>query len=694
MSKLDHRLRSLLRHRTSPSFELAEASPLGAVTEADEKVEVLIRGEDAAIEARLLEFGMEVWSHIPGAYSVVAGQVSIERLPLLGEVEGVQRVEASRALGQELDLARNDIRVHLLHSPADGASPAVRGEGVIVGVIDGGIDFRHPSFRHADGRSRILFLWDQQAAGSHPGVPFGRQYDQDELDAALEAAEALELVPHLDPGGHGTHVACIAAGNGAADQRYCGVAPEADLIVVASRSEFGTLGRSASSQAAYQYIVDKARGLDRPVVINQSQGMNGGGHSGESLLETAIDNLLRSPDVVAVKSAGNEQLWRIHASGTLAEGQTAIRDFTIQQGNNRISILEAWFDDQDTISLSLEPPDEPALAFVSPGEEATEFQTQAGNSVFLQVDRDADDTGDTQATIEISRGEASMIRPGTWRLRLRGDRITEGRFDVWIERAHRPNGSNRFQAQFKPESSDGTRTISIPGTARRIVVVGSYVTREPGVPAGQISNFSSHGPTRYGLAKPSLVAPGQRIIAARSSDSALTSDPDDLHTSMPGTSMAAPHVTGAAALILSRRPGLTAEQVEQILTRSARTDFFSGSAPDDGWGSGKLDAFAAVELAGRAQFAQVSNVRVAGTDLKWETDVPTTATVRVNPSKRRLLLGRALETRTTLSPTTSHSVSVEDLRPGSYFCEVLVFTQEGFRTTDDNQGNCHVVSVA
>ena len=290
-------------------------------------------------------------------------------------------------------------------------------------------------------------------------------------------------------------------------------------------------------------------------------------------------------------------------------------------------------------------------------------------------------------------GFAPFIRPGTWRLHLRGDRIEEGRVDVWIERAHRPNGSSRFQARFTPSSADDTCTISVPGTARWIIVAGSYITRLSGVTVGQISNFSSRGPTRYGLQRPTLTAPGQLIVAARSSDSSLQPHSDDRHTALPGTSMAAPHVAGLIALLLERRPGLTAEQIEQILSRSARTDFFSESAPDNTWGSGKIDAFAALDLADRAEFAEVLDPQVVGTDLKWATDILTTVTVRFSTSKRRLLLGRSQGTRTNLSPATAHTVSLAELDPGTYFCEILVFTENGYRTTSDNGGTGFIVTV-
>jgi subtilisin family serine protease len=110
------------------------------------------------------------------------------------------------------------------------------------------------------------------------------------------------------------------------------------------------------------------------------------------------------------------------------------------------------------------------------------------------------------------------------------------------------------------------------------------------------------------LQKPEIAAPGEMIISARSSQSHALPNPDEQHTAMPGTSMAAPHVTGAAALTLSVRPDLTCEQVKQILMRTARRDGFAFSAPDNTWGNGKLDVEAAVGGARTARFSQIRNV--------------------------------------------------------------------------------------
>jgi subtilisin family serine protease len=528
-------------------------------------------------------------------------------------------------------------------------------------------------------------------------VPYGREYSSEEINEALSADNGAAVVPHQDKDGHGTHVAGIAAGNGTASSgSYTGIAPEADLLIVAYRSEGVTLGRSVRALAAFDYMVRKARELGRPVVINHSQGMNSGGHSGETVLEAGLDNLLRQPDVVIVKSAGNEQEWRIHAGGQIEEGQSVSLDLIVSTNDRETDILELWYDGIDRISVALEPPGGPSLPVVTPTSDDPEtLETPAGNSVTVDYDFNQSDTGDTRVFIMLSRGHAGFIQPGTWKLRLRGERVAVGRYDVWIERAYRGSGGAE-QTRFAEASADDTRTISIPGTARRVITVGSYVTR-PAVGfssgLGQISSFSSRGPTRYGLQKPELAAPGEWIISARSSHGTDPADPDDHHTTMPGTSMAAPHVTGAAALILNVRPNLTCEQVKQILMRAARRSGFAVSAPDNTWGNGKLDVQAAVETARAVQFPVIRDVEIGETDVSWQTDVPTTGAVRFHTHQRQLLLGKNRGSRADLTLQTEHVVSLADLPPDTYWFEVMAFSQDNWWSVDDNAASFYRVEI-
>jgi len=403
------------------------------------------------------------------------------------------------------------------------------------------------------------------------------------------------------------------------------------------------------------------------------------------VLETGLDNLARLPGVAIVKSAGNEQKMHIHAGSSLKSNDTKQVELDVLTNDRQNDVIEIWFDDNDDISIAIVPPGGVATSFVSRGGEEV-FTTVAGNKVSVDIDGDAEGTGDTVATIILSRGDSNMIQPGRWKVLLRTGNIVSNRFDAWIERTERA-GNGGEQTRFFETSSDPTRTITIPGTAYNVITVGSYVTRPftpPDASLGAISFFSSRGPTRYGTLKPDLSAPGEVTEAARAGS-------EEEVVGMRGTSMAAPVVTGAAALILSQRPELTGVQLKQMMVRAANRSGGAAEAPDNTWGHGKLDVEAALELARQVHFPVVSNVHVEGDTISWETDIETTAAVRFLSNRRQLLLGKNARSISDLTLARSHRIQLKDVPSGNYFCQIIAFSGDNYSTEEDNGGRCFSV---
>ena len=336
MSKIDSRLKYLQTQKDDAILRALESVGrfgLEVKNVPAPRVRVLVQhsGDVADLERE----GVEITST---AGDVVAGLVSLDRVDALAQVATVSRIESSYPLTSELDVSVPEIHADLVHT----GPPGHRGTGVIVGIIDlTGVDWQHDDFRQQDGTSRILRIWDQslspQGAEQKPtGFNYGVEYTKSDIDAALTSANPTQIVRHedSDTDGHGTHVAGIAAGDGSVAGNnqpaftYVGVAPEADIIVVKNTkgtSPLGgtlALGDSVNTLDAINYIFNQAATLNRPVVINMSEGGNVGPHDGSSVLERGIDNLLGGRGRAFVKSAGNEATSNRHAAGTVAAGAT------------------------------------------------------------------------------------------------------------------------------------------------------------------------------------------------------------------------------------------------------------------------------------------------------------------------------------------------------------------------------------
>ncbi|MBK7622543.1 MAG: S8 family serine peptidase [Kineosporiaceae bacterium] len=453
------------------------------------------------------------------------------------------------------------------------------GAGVVVGVVDWGLDVDHPNFRHPDGTTRLLALWDQRRhsagrRGRRPPAPYGYGvvHSRRDIDAALRTAEPFRALGYhasdADRGGgtHGCHVLDIAAGNGTVGPS--GAAPLADLVFVhlADRGTGGlaTLGDSVRLLEAVDFISRTAG--SRPWVINLSMGRHGGPHDGSTLTELALDELLSAaPGRFIAQSAGNYHRARAHAGGRIGRGEHRTLHVLVDPADRTPNELEIWYPGPDELAVSVIPPGQPAAEPVPLGaDRAITVADTPGTTkrrIVGHLYHRAHDPNNGDHHIDVFL--ASGAPAGTWRVVLDGRRVTVGRFDAWLER---DEACPRCQARFAPDDATTDHTLGTLANGRLPLVVASYDGRDPRRPPAP---SSSAGPTRDARCKPDVAAPGVAVLAARSAPRGSLRSPG-LLVRKSGTSMAAPHVTGAVALCLEASGGtLDARQIRRLVMTTA-----------------------------------------------------------------------------------------------------------------------------
>ena len=456
--------------------------------------------------------------------------------------------------------------------PVQTGSNGLTGKGILVGVVDSGVDFFHPDFRNEDGSSRILRLWDQSVNGNPPnGYTKGTEYTKEEIDEALvlgetegrrlialhieEAPVERPLIPSGDFSGHGTAVLGIAAGNGrASDGVNRGVAYESEILVVKmGNAGTNSFPRTTELMEGIDYLVRQASAMGKPIAINISFGNNYGSHQGDSLLETYISNVANVGRSVICVGSGNNGNDRIHTAGRLQQGQSEIVEMSIGVYETTLN-LQLWKAYADEIEIFLETPAGENLPVLS---EKIDIQRYRAGETELLIYYGK--PGPFQVTQEIyfdfiPRG--TYLTPGVWKIHLQGRRIKEGNYNLWL-----PGGNvlNTVTGFYRPVAAE---TLTIPSTAAKVITVGAYDSR-----LNAYADFSGRGGENLSYPKPDLVAPGVDILAPSVGGS---------YTGVTGTSFATPFVTGSAALMMewgiTRRndPFLWGEKVKAYLRRGAR----------------------------------------------------------------------------------------------------------------------------
>ncbi|WP_433379086.1 S8 family serine peptidase [Actinoplanes sp. CA-142083] len=452
--------------------------------------------------------------------------------------------------------------------PGDQRRPpgiGVTGAGVVVAALDWGADVDAAAFKRppeAGGGTRFLALWDQRGDGDGPDpYGYGTVHDSAAIDAALRTPRPYESLGYhpgdadRGNGTHGTHVLDIAAGNGRGGGP-AGLAPEAGLVFVhlADRDTGGlaNLGDSVRLLEGVDFVRRTAG--DRPWVLNVSVGRHGGPHDGTTLTELALDALLsEAPGRLVVQSTGNYYRARTHTAGVLRPGETHTFTFDSQAGDPTPNELEIWYAGTDELTVRIDPPGGAGGRPVRLGERA---ELTAGGRVIGRVYHRERDPNNRARHIDAFLDPTGLA--GAWTVTLEARRVVDGRYDAWLER----DDCKHCQARFATRDSVRHGTTGTIANGHLPLIVGAYDGHDPRrAPA----TFSSAGPTRDGRRKPDAAAPGVGVLAARSS-AAGDERNGGLLVRKSGTSMAAPHVTGAVALCLElagRR--LTASQLREAV---------------------------------------------------------------------------------------------------------------------------------
>jgi subtilisin family serine protease len=556
-----------------------------------------------------------------GVFKDAAGDIALVRiapkkLSSFFSDKSIESIEAypnkAKPLNDTLLINLNAKKVHTGDAPL---TQAYTGSGVVIGFMDTGIDFTHPDFKNSNGTTRVKFIWDQTLTTStNTPSPFGygQEFTASDIDNGLANA-------HQDTywGGHGTQVVGMAASNGLASGQFKGVAPDADIIMVAIDFYNNT---NAVIADGVNYIYSKASAMGKPCVINASLGSNSGPHDGKDNESQYIKNKINQSNGRALVAAcGNDGNTKSHLGYSVSTDTS----FTWFENNNGSIYIQLWANSTNFSNVNFAiGVDQLNPTYSNRG--STAFSTIADHLGILKYDtifNAGNKIGVVLTYGSLINGNYSMeflIQPDTasyvWSLKTCG----AGRFDTWsydIKNTGLPSLMD-FPAVAYYKLGDNDQTV-MGGfqCLDNVISVGNYVnvwgymdyTNTPffqqDYVTGSLAPNSSQGPTRDNRYKPDITAPGDMTLTTyvlslipdviANFPDALTQD--GFHIRSGGTSMASPCVAGTVALYFERFNTATALQVKNEIKNCTIQDAFTGSIlPDYKWGYGKANTFGVV----------------------------------------------------------------------------------------------------
>lgn len=497
----------------------------------------------------------------------------------LADMEETEYIEKPKSLTYGLFEAKENSCIY----PSWQQEKNLTGQGVLMAIIDSGIDYLLPDFQF-NGESRILYLWDQsqppdETKGQHTPAGFrvGTEFNKAQIDAAIQAAtktgnrrEALQIVPQQDTSGHGTGVAAVAASSNSSILLK-GVASGCELLIV----KLGTTPENdfpgtTQLMRGITYALRKALELNRPLVINLSYGNSYGSHDGTSLLERFLDNASGVGRNVICVGCGNEGAGGGHIEGNvkvddMVELAVAERELTLN--------IQLWKSYEDRFGVILVSPGRVRYEVVLSGSPGRQEVVLGTTKVLIYVGMPTPYSS-LQELFFVFLPTGAYVDSGVWEWQFTPEKIVSGNYQMYLPTAALRNSGTRF---FQPTPN---LTLTIPSTARAVISVAAYNDT-----LNAYADFSGRGLPESGQiyldsegGKPDLAAPGVGILAAKAGGGT------DTYT---GTSFAAPMVSGAAALLMEwgivqgNDPYLYGEKVKAFLRKGAKPIRGEGSYPNN-----------------------------------------------------------------------------------------------------------------
>lgn len=574
------------------------------------KLSVLVKGNIQKLKEEADILGITVKYSAGDIASINTSATGISQLLNSKHVQFVEYIPSKLKVLNDTMVVRNRIK-----PVKQGMAPLTQsydGTGVIVGIIDSGVDFTHPDLKDASGNTRINFIWDQNIA-TNSTTPQPYNYGIEWTAAQINAS----LCTHSDMAyfGHGTHVTGTAAGNGLANGKNEGVAPKAEIIVVALNFNDYTNNTYAD---AVNYIFSKANAAGKPCVINASVGDYYGSHDATDLQAQMIDNMLTSqPGRVMVAAAGNAGNIKFHAK-TIVNTSDTVFTWISSAGADMYHFLYADTSNIKNINLSVgvNRPSSTDLGRIP-------FQTYN----YALASQKVDTLKFNNKRIGIIKTNASINSSGVyelyfhiiadslnylWRIESKGNGLHDS-WDFDMISTGLPS-STVYPHISKYVMPDTISTIVTSfQCSKEVITVGNYINlnkwfdvnntlqTSPEV-TGQISNTSSEGPTRRNIIKPDVVATGANVFSAMAlgmQANLIANLPSavaqgSMHVQGGGTSASSPVVAGLAALYLQAYPYASNQIVKQAIMNCTYSDGFTGVLPNNVYGYGKLDGWGAM----------------------------------------------------------------------------------------------------